>query len=508
MTSTVKAALVVLLLLVTGSPSGSRESYDRFFTSGQMTADLDILQNALVAGDPGVYRHIQPGALKAEFLSARARLNRPMDAVEFFRIVAPAVAAIKDGHAHFDWPIGFREKYLANEQTLPLGVRVLQNGRVYIFRDFSSGRHDLAGSELLSVNGIAAQSIVVDISRTLAEDADIPTSREIDSSGRGFIEDLSLVLGVRSPFVLTIAEHGHRRVVTVAGERESALIGEWKKLYGRDAEVRVQSAADFRMLPRTSIAVMRVSHWDDSGATDLRGRFAQWFQQMRSARTKTLIIDIRHNGGGEDTLGTLLYSYLAPGPFFYYKDALANGVSFDFLRYVEGQDEKNALPQYVARMKTMPSDENDLPGKPTARFELVHRPNLGLQSQSFPHFGGRVIVLIDGQSFSTSAEFAAIAQSAQRATFVGEETSGSYYGNDSGITPTVVLPNTHFQIDVPLIAYYTAVNGHRYSERGVLPDCPITYSIADDLSGDDTAMRAALALAAGKQLDECTQRTY
>jgi hypothetical protein len=152
--------LVSLLLLVTGSPSSSREADDRVFTSRQMSADLDILQNALISGDPGVYRYIQRSALKAEFLNVRAQLDRPMDAVEFFRTVAPAVAAIKDGHAHFDWPAGFRETFLANEEILPLAVRVFQDGRTFVFRDFSSKQHDLAGAELVSVNGRSTQSII------------------------------------------------------------------------------------------------------------------------------------------------------------------------------------------------------------------------------------------------------------------------------------------------------------------------------------------------------------
>ncbi len=506
--SPLTVALAALLLLTTGSLKSSAEADGRRFTVGQMTADLDILQNALVAGDPGVYRYIQRSALKSEFLSVRAQLDRPMDAAEFFRVVAPAVAAIKDGHAHFDFPSGFRAQFLANEKVLPLGVRVLQDDRAFIFRDFSSSSHGLAGSELVSVNGHSTRSLLSGISRILAEDADIPTSRRVDSSGRNFVEDLPLVFGVSSPFVVTVDKNGKRRTLTVAGERESSLIGDWIRLYGSDVEVHSPSAADFRMLPHSSIAEMRVSRWDDSDATNLRGHFAEWFRRMQSARTRTLIIDIRHNGGGEDTLGTVLYSYLASGRFLYYKDALANGATFDFLKYVAGHDEKDALPQYVAPMKAALNGERELPGEPTARFELIHRPNLALQRPSSPHFGGRVIILIDGQSFSTSAEFAAVAQSSRRATFVGEETSGSYYGNDSGITPTVVLPNTHFRIDVPLIAYYAAVSGHRYPNRGVMPDCPVSSTIADDLSGDDKAMRTAVALAAGNHVDDCKRVVY
>jgi C-terminal processing protease CtpA/Prc len=149
-----------------------------------------------------------------------------------------------------------------------------------------------------------------------------------------------------------------------------------------------------------------------------------------------------------------------------------------------------------------------LPGKPTASYELVNRPNLGVQQPSEPHFDGQVLILLDGGSFSTSAEFAAVGHSLQRATFIGEESSGAYYGDDSGITPTLMLPNTKLRIDVPLIAYYTAVNGIRNQNRGVLPDCPVRYTIQDELEGRDKGMEIALKLAAGEKLTSCKRIDY
>jgi hypothetical protein len=481
------------------------------YTPQQLTADFAILQSALISGDPGIYRFTQRTEVEAEFSRVRARLDRSMNTVEFYREIAPAVAAIKNGHTHLDWPEGFKKQKLAREPLLPLGVRVLQDDRVYVFRDFSSSPHDLAGSELLSINGRSAKSIVADIARGLSEDGDIPTSRRIDSSGLNFVESLPLVLGIRSPFTITVSKGGHQTIRAIAGKSETDLIDNWKRLYGGDPEVRKQLAAQFRILSGSSIAVMRISHWDsadDPQRMNLRVKFAEWFALMSSSNVKTLIIDVRHNGGGEDTMGTLLFSHLAQAPFLYYKAALANGTDFEFMKYVTGNDEKDALSRYVAPIGKVLKEEGSLPGEPTARYELVNRPNLGLQQPTMPHFGGRVLILIDGQSFSTSAEFAAIAHSSRRATFIGEETSGSYYGNDSGITPTVVLPNTKLRIDVPLIAYYMAVSGHRYPTRGVFPDCAITYSIADELEGRDKAMRAALDLAAGKHLAQCERIEY
>lgn len=111
-------------------------------------------------------------------------------------------------------------------------------------------------------------------------------------------------------------------------------------------------------------------------AKNLRNGFPLWTQ----VKLRTLIIDIRGNGGGEETLGTLLFSYLEKDPFLYYKATLANGPDLDFLRYAEGPEERAALPRYIAPLKT-PLNEN-LPGKPTARYELVNRPISDCSSQA------------------------------------------------------------------------------------------------------------------------------
>jgi len=501
---------VILLIQMLSFPLWNLAQSDgRRYSPQELTADFDILRNALTSGDPGIHRYTSSETLGAAFKKTRAALDRPMYAAEFYRVLAPMIAEIKNGHTQLQWPKDLREKTLATEPILPLGVRMLEDDRVYIFRDLSSGQHDLAGFELLNVNGHSAKWIASKMRNSLSEDGDSPTSRRRDSSGLAFIENLALLLDVRGPFSIEVKKGRHRKTLRVTGILESDLIRSWKQLYPDDREFRKPQSADFRLLPGGSIALMRVSHWDNPDEhpeNDLDKKFAEWFSIVEAHKTKTVIIDIRHNGGGEETLGTLLFAYLAREPFLYYKAALANGPDFDFFRYAEGHEERDALPRYVAPLKTAVNES--LPGKPTARYELVNRPNLGLQQPSKTHFDGQVLILIDGGSFSTSAEFAAICHSHQRATFIGEESSGAYYGDDSGITPTLVLPNTKLRIDVPLIAYYTAVNGVRNQNRGVLPDCPVRYTIEEELLGRDKEMEIALSLAAGEKLTSCKRIDY
>lgn len=130
----------------------------------------------------------------------------------------------------------------------------------------------------------------------------------------------------------------------------------------------------------------------------------------------SLIIGVRNNGGGRDFLGKKLLSFLLDKPFYYYDDLIYNGREFDFFRYADGA-------------KPIPADmvEKRVDGK----YHDIKHPNLGLQQPSQPHFAGKVIALMNGGSFSTTCEFLSNLHYNKRATFVGEEAGGGYYGNTS-----------------------------------------------------------------------------
>jgi C-terminal processing protease CtpA/Prc len=102
-----------------------------------------------------------------------------------------------------------------------------------------------------------------------------------------------------------------------------------------------------------------------------------------------------------------------------------------------------------------------------------------------------VIALMNGGSASTTSEFLSNLHYNRRATFVGEEAGGGYYGNTSGPTIRVTLSNTKVRLLVPLRTYYLAVKDG-IPNRSVLPDYEVKASIDDLVSGRDVVMIRAL----------------
>jgi hypothetical protein len=101
---------------------------------------------------------------------------------------------------------------------------------------------------------------------------------------------------------------------------------------------------------------------------------------------------------------------------------------------------------------------------------------------------------MNGGSFSTSSEFLSMLHFHKRAKFIGEEAAGGYYGCTAGRRDNVILPNSKLQLRVGLVTYYQAVSGYKHRDRGVLPDYPVTYTIAELMAGKDKEMEQALSL--------------
>jgi C-terminal processing protease CtpA/Prc len=262
-----------------------------------------------------------------------------------------------------------------------------------------------------------------------------------------------------------------------------------EELDGRAARRHPQDArpganADLRFEERPFVAVLTVRAFSDrlgEGSTESIGDFIDGaFQRLEERRPQALIIDVRDNGGGMDHLGMMLFAHLATRPFDYYRGIYLRRTSFIF--------PMPATP--------VPSLERwDIRPDEAGRLAVNRHPNLGRQSPRAPVYMGPVFVLMNGGSFSSTSEFLALSHFHRRATFIGEEASGGYYGNNAGEFTTLTLPNSRLEVRLPLFRYDVAVDGAP-PDRGVPPDHVVRPCIEDLIDGRDPVLSLALALAA------------
>ncbi len=448
--------------------------------------DVRLARHALEEAHAGLTRYTSKEKLDDVFDRAERSIAGPMTAFDLYRVLAPAVAAIKCGHTGVSLPDEAWQPYARSEPLLPVLMRVV-GGRAFILRDLSERGGALAGMEVRSIDGVPFERVFQVVSTATPGDGDVPTSRARAVGNWWFNARLPFLLGLRAPYTLGLRDPATKRAeeVRVEGRTFEALDAEWKARFPQDRPPRER--CEFELLDGGSVARMRIGGFgvftDDSGKVKTADFIAGAFARMHENNTKSLVLDLRGNGGGEDELGKLLLSYLVDAPFAYYQDLVANALTFDFTKYM---DTPGGIPsEYFER-------------RADGKYHCVGHPNWGTQKPSDPRFAGKLVILVDGGSFSTTSEFLSHVHDRGLAVFVGEESAGGYYGNTSGFNLTLTLPNSKLKVRIPTMAYYMAVKRSKHAARGVMPDMPISPTIADLLAGRDPALDAALRLARGR----------
>ena len=447
-----------------------------------MAADLRLLATAIAENHPSAYRYRRKEEVDALFERAAQRLAGPLDIFSFYRIVAPVMAGLRDGHSNVRLPTAIDGPYRETTPLLPLRFH-LAGGRLYVARDLRdkpAGALALAGREVLTIDGRPVRAILAELMRMLPGDGTIPSSRIAALRTLRFNSLFGLRYGWSGTYRLKL--RGAGRAVTLEGQPIALTTRIWEQRFPgeaipRPARLAFEDAGATAILTIPSFA----GHADLERKVPLGGFLDEAFAAIQARGARSLLIDLRGNGGGRDELGLKLLSFLMDRPFTYYRGLFLNRRDISFAGHVDRWP--GPVPDDIAA-----TDEQ-------GRLRLISHPVLGEHRPAERRFGGRVFILMDGASFSTTAEFLSLAHFHRRATFIGEESGGGYYGDTGGVVLDLTLPNSGLRIRLPMVRYELAVQGFAPADRGVPPDHLVEPVIADLVSGRDRAMELALSLA-------------
>ncbi len=448
--------------------------------------DLKVLWDILEEGHGGLDRYTPASVLKKRFDEAMNGLSGPLTELDFYLRLLPLVADVKDGHtrAQVSPPAG---SFLDDQPIgIPVGIRFL-GGKAFIFRNLSSEASIKEGAELLAVNGMPVGEILSNLLPLIPSDAGILTRKlRLLESPAIFGRLFALRFGRPDSFRLRLRVHQGRDVeeITVPGIKGKDVE---RILFERYPDAAKRRPA-YELAFRGTTAVLTVRSFGDDpekGSLPFPEFLNNVFRTLEEKTITRLIIDLRGNGGGYDEYGKLLFAHVMDRPFFYYWALEAKKDRYDLFRFTN-ESEKEA-------------EELAKPLRRNARgwFDVLGHPNGGLQDPREPRFAGRVAILIDGGSSSTTGETTSVFHYYKKAMFFGEECGAGYYGT-SGFMITATLPNTRIQIRIPLVLCTMAVDGYP-RDCGIVPDFPVTPTIEDLLAGRDPVMdRALLFLEKGR----------
>jgi len=446
-----------------------------------MRQDFDVLRAALEEAHGGLHRYVDRKELDRRLTAYRARLDRPLSHNEFAFILSEAIAEVRDGHAHLELD-SLTARALDDAKVLPLRVALEDDRLVVRSNDAPNDSVVRPGMQLLSINGRPCETLIRTLLPAVSGDGFIETGKRARIAA-GLPQLYWLFIEQTTSYRIVARNAAGRTVETTLGgiterERRSTHNPVNAELEGQLARLDAPAgnvALEWRGEPR--VARLSVRAFDGE---DFPSKLDSVFRVLRERGTTSLILDLRGNRGGVDEYGALLLSHLVDHPFRYFDRITVTTVAPSFATW---------LPRTFESMRTGTVAD---PGGGYRVTTALHT-GVGPQPPAANPFLGKLVVLIDGGSFSTTADVAAHLRSWRRATFVGEETGGGYAGNTSGLNALIVLPNSRLKTKVMMYGYWNAV-APEPGGRGVVPEHVVPTRVVDLLRGTDRAMDVARTL--------------
>lgn len=456
---------------------------ENIFTTEQLKEDFTILRTALEEAHAGLYFYTPKEEMDSLFDQLFAGLDHPMAELDFYGYLTPLIAEINDGHTGLMFSQEM-DSYIQNQPLLMPFKLLFIDGKPYLFRNYSEEKDIELGGEVVSINGHPLAEILEKMLAVQPSDGHNETSkyRRLESTttfGRQYIQHYGFTTFFH--IVYLSPTDGIKKEIRVKGIKRDELMQIFSQRYPEVARDRAPIELEYR----GDVAILTIRTFSFGAYRTANISFPYFlkktFRELSEKNIPNLVIDLRDNGGGEDLWGKLLFSYLMDKPYMYYNYLEVKSTKFSFLDHTDSPNIEKMLQNGTRRNER-------------GTYDVLVHANLGEQKPLKPTFGGQVYVLINGRSFSGSGETTSLMHYHTKAVFVGEECGAGYYGNTSGIMPTLTLPQTKLRVRIPMVRYHMAVSGYDYPDRGIIPDYPYSRSLQDHLNGKDTEMDYVLSL--------------
>lgn len=432
----------------------------------EIKQDFGIFRKSLEETHPGLYRFTTKQWFDSAFASTVANIKDSITQKEFYQLLAPLFARIKCGHTKFfpqsDVNLNHFHYFYDTTKLFPMKLFFTEN-KVFIAGSYNEKTDtQLYGAEILRINSEPIAEIKEKLMTFIPADGNVISSKYLELNNYFPAWYANFINAPDSFQVELLKSDGTKSQINLKPVTLSIIN---RQIKDDQSSNQANFSLDF---PESNIALMKIRNFYPlSPKDDYKQFLRESFLRIKNNKTEHLIVDLRDNEGGMDRWGALLYSYLTDKKFNYYRELRLSGVKFTTGPYLD-------KPKFFGILKL-------LVRKKDGKYYWTRHKNLKVQKPQRNPYNGKVYVLVNGNSYSVTAEFAAIAKSNNRALFFGQETGGAYEGNNSGTFAFVNLPNSRLTLAMPMLAYYLDVKPANPPDRGILPD----YHIPPVLDGKD-----------------------
>ena len=446
-------------------------AYLKTIPPDKLKEDLDFLFKTIEEVHPNMYAYTS----KEEFAPLRDQLykniNRPMTRLEFYKLTAPIVASLKNGHTFIQQPFTeFSEYIQKGGKIFPLDFYL--DGESVFLSVYHGPIHLPIGGEVLTIDSQNAKEFLIKIARYFPSEGKAYSLETIQDKAPMY---LWIEKGDAELLVLQIkAKDATAKVYKV----KSLSYDEIVKSAGNKGKKANKTRSTFAAIYTSKFYSYYYSSEYNTGLIEFnmfhnmqqfKKFLKETFTKIRNQNVSNVIIDIRENPGGSSNLGDELLKYLTAKRFRQFEEIHIK-ISHQLF---QAQSGLKKLHPDAAIGSTVTREEE---------FKQAEDGPLG--------FKGRVFVLIGPKSASSSVCFASAIKHFHIGTLIGQETIDTTVSYGDCIRNTV--PNSGLNFSVACKYFVKA--GGKPDGRGVLPDYEVKQTPEDTAKGVDTVLQFTLNL--------------
>ncbi|MDV3910341.1 peptidase S41 [Elizabethkingia anophelis] len=423
--------------------------------------DFDIAVDIIKKQHPNPYRFHSKEVLDKKLDSLRNEIVKNPTYISFHLNTPKKV--LGDGHTSVEEDQNYLENFMIKTFFFPLATYV-QNGNTYVNSNNKYGIE--VGSRILEVNNKKLN----DIFRQIPKSAD----------GNIKVEDVNMTSYISYAFSNVKEYHlkyetptGEQKIIKLNGINYPEYLYEMRHAV-LPKDVTVDNGIFGYLLNKdTYYLIVKSFSFDESV---LYERLKKYFQEIKDMKVKSLILDIRDNGGGNISNVPLLYSFLAKEKKF--NNSYKYGTKVVDIKY------KDYLIDPGTNRYYSENDIRDLDNFMHQRFDKSEKGdyyfgNTRLDDtyiKDYPRnelfFNGKVILITNNRTFSAATYFASLFKTEKRGAIVGKETGSCSNFTTAAWFITYKLPNTKSLLSIPRseIFFNGSENDNVTKCTGVIPD--------------------------------------
>jgi hypothetical protein len=410
------ARLASLLLLTCGPVRADTPAAAPTFTATQMIADLRQLDRALQEMPADLAHSADPRLLARALMELEAKLAKspPLTRDQAWREFATLNPLLADGHllvGFADWRGDVRAHLAGGGRLFPLAVNVTPDCELTVRQDPRSAHHPHAYAIIRTVNGVPGRELCEQLMARVHGDTRVFRA---DLLSRRFWFFHWKVFGAPADYVVTFEPVASLKL----GGRLETIPGTTALPGLLEAEENFRSQFDLHFVAEAADedpteAVLRLGTFAWPNKDDVLAFTRQSFESLRRRNIKSLTIDLRDNGGGND-------------------DQWIEGV----MPYLARERWRTAS-RYRKRVVTPDPAKGEKAGDVVdGEMETWFEP----QPENPLRFRGKVRVLVGPGTYSSAVVMATVFQDFGFGEVIG--TGNAVRANQSGGTRRTTLTNT------------------------------------------------------------------